>query len=90
MKNKSYDSKAMKTYSDSIRRKTYNNSQNNTNDNFNYQTTGIKFDYTDFNKITEENKKEFRDKEVPNFLVSKAKDFFLNNFNKIFFIIYNL
>lgn len=55
----------MKTYSESLRRITYNNSlHNHTNENFNYQTTGDKYDYAEFNKITEEDKKDFKEKEV--------------------------
>lgn len=66
MKTKSYDSRAMKTYSESVRRMTYNNNtpKNNTNDHFNYQTTGNKYDYADCRRITEEDKKDFKEKDV--------------------------
>ena len=67
----------MRTYSESVRKMSYNNSpcnkntpcNNNTKENFNYRTTGNKNDYMDFYKITEEDKKDFKEKDELNRIV---------------------
>ena len=62
----------MKTYSKSVRRMTFN-TRINTNENFNYQTTGSKNDYAEFNTITEEDKKDLKEKDVIIFFFKNFK-----------------
>jgi len=49
------------TYNDTVKRTTFNTY---TNENNHYYTTGFRYDFLDFNKITEENKKLLKDVDV--------------------------
>ena len=67
-KTKSYDGKGTKTFYDSVKRTTQNNNTNDNNNNNYYTTNGFKYDFIDFNKITNENRKHLKEEEVIIFL----------------------
>lgn len=66
----------MKTYNDTFKRTNFNT---NTNEYNHHYTTGLKYEYLDFNKITNDNKKNIKEEAVNKMIFYK---YFLNIFSK--------
>lgn len=68
---KSFDGRAIKTNNDSVKRSNFFNTNANENNKFN--TTSLKNDLMDFNKITNENKRNLPDDDVRTELIFLLK-----------------